>query len=247
MSVMVRAESFDEKVRSGKVGVIELSWSVGEGMPVYPGDAPVKLRPLATLEKDGYYQNELTLSEHAGTHVDAPSHFAPKMPGIDGLPVQRFFSPAVVVDLRAKCRKNRDYELSVKDLEKWEAEHGPIPEGALVMMLTGWGDRWRFPKKYLNLDEEGRPRHPGFGAAAAEFILKNRKVHGIGIDTLSTDPGRSRDLPVHKIILGAGLYQVENLRNLEKLPPSGAWVLVAPIKIAGGSGAPARVLAFVEK
>jgi kynurenine formamidase len=143
---------------------------------------------------------------------------------------------------------NRDYRLSRDDVDQWESRHGPIPAGAVVLMLTGWGQRWPDRARYLGTATPSDPKtlhFPGFSREAAEFLVKQRRVDGIGIDTASIDYGPSQDFIVHQIVNGANLYGLENVANLERLPPKGAILIALPIKIKGGTGGPVRIIAVL--
>jgi len=162
--------------------------------------------------------------------------------------LQKLIAPAVVVDVRASVTENGDYRLSRQDLERWENRHGPIQQGAVVLMLTGWGQGWPDRSRYLGSATPSDPKtlhFPGFSKEAAEFLVKERHIDGIGIDTPSIDYGPSEDFVVHQIINGANLYGLENIANLEKLPPKGAILLALPIKIKGGTGGPVRIIAVL--
>jgi kynurenine formamidase len=154
------------------------------------------------------------------------------------------FGPAVVVDVRAEAVKDADYLLSVARVEEWEKRNGRIPEGAIVLLRTGWGARWPDAQRYRNEDAHGRMHFPGFSVEAVK-VLMERKISGLGCDTLSADYGASADFAVHHLALGAGLYQVENLSDLSGVPEAGAFLIVAPIKLEGGSGGAVRVFALV--
>lgn len=195
-----------------------------------------------------YASANYAASEHGGTHIDAPIHFAQGRSTVDHIPVERLLGPAVVVDVRRQCRSNPDYEVTVQDLLDWEANHGPISPGELVLIWSGWGERWPDAKRYLGTEtpQDSRSLHfPGLSAAAAEFLVAQRHVRGVGIDTASIDPGRSRDFPAHRILNGADLYVLENVAALDRLPPRGANVFALPMKIKGGTGGPVRILALL--
>jgi len=182
--------------------------------------------------------------EHYGTHLDAPAHFPPGKTTVDQIPVKQLFGPAVVIDVRAESGKNSDYQLAGARIEDWEKRHGRIPEGAIVLLRTGWASRWPDVRKYRNQDAQGKMHFPGFSPEAAKLLIE-RKVSGLGCDTLSIDHGASSDYAVHHLALGAGLYQLENLADLSELPETGAFLIVAPIKLEGGSGGPARTFALL--
>jgi kynurenine formamidase len=182
--------------------------------------------------------------EHYGTHLDAPAHFPPGKTTVDQIRVKQLFGPAVVIDVRAESGKDADFQLSAARIEAWEKRHRRIPEGAIVLLRTGWASRWPDVQKYRNQDAKGRMHFPGFSAEAANLLIA-RKVSGFGCDTLSIDYGASQEFAVHHLSLGAGLYHLENLADLSELPETGAFMIVAPIKLEGGSGGPVRVFALL--
>ncbi len=182
--------------------------------------------------------------EHYGTHMDAPIHFPPGKESVDQIPPERLFGPAVVIEVRAEGEKDPDYRLPAERIERWEKAHGRIPAGAIVLLRTGWASRWPDPGRYRNLDAEGVMHFPGFSAEAVKMLLA-RKVSGLGSDTMSVEYGASKDFSLHKLSLGAGLYHLENLADLSALPEAGAFLVVAPIKLEGGSGGPCRVFAIL--
>jgi kynurenine formamidase len=182
--------------------------------------------------------------EHYGTHLDAPVHFPPGKATVDQIPAKNFFGPAVVLDVRPEAANNDDYRLPVSGVQKWERAHGRIPRGAIVLLRTGWASRWPDATKYRNQDQHGKMHFPGFSAEAATMLME-REVSGLGCDTLSVDYGASEDFRVHHLALGAGLYHLENLSDLSEVPEVGAFLVVAPIKLEGGSGGPVRVFALL--
>lgn len=232
---------------SGKAKIVDLTYSLNDSTPHWPAAnyKPFHLETIATLEKDGVLSKAFYTPEHLGTHMDAPNHFEKGQPSVERVPVAQFFGPAVVVDVRSKVEANPDYRLSVDDLKAWEAKHGKIPKGSIVFMFTGWGKHWNHYAKYKNQDKDGVMHFPSFSKEAAEFLVKERDIHGVGIDNLSIDYGMSKDFVVHHIINGAGKYGLENVANLEKLPASGAMLIVAPPKIETGTGGPARIFAVL--
>lgn len=182
--------------------------------------------------------------EHYGTHLDAPAHFPPGQATVDQIPVKHLFGPAVVIDVRVEGEKDADYLAPAGKIEDWERAHGRIPEGAIVLLRTGWSARWPDARRYRNQDAQGKMHFPGFSAEAARLLI-DRKASGIGCDTMSVDFGASSDFAVHHLALGAGLYHLENLSDLSGVPESGAFLVVAPIKLEGGSGGAVRVFALV--
>jgi kynurenine formamidase len=197
-----------------------------------------------------YTSASFATSEHGGTHIDAPIHFAEGRRTVDQIPVDDLMAPAAVVDVRAACRDNPNYELAVADVLGWEQANGRIPAGSVVFMKSGWGARWPDRKRYLGSETPDDPRtlrFPGFSPQAAEFLVRERQIRGVGIDTASIDPGRSPDFPVHRILNGADVYALENVASLDQLPPRGATVIALPMKIKGGTGAPVRLVALIPE
>ncbi|WP_438017120.1 cyclase family protein [Sorangium sp. So ce315] len=224
--------------------VVDLTHPITPGMPLFPGNKPYALETLSTVEKDAYYSNRFAMDEHAGTHVDAPAHFRVGAATVEQMAPEQLVGAAAVVDVTAKVAASPDYQLTVDDLRGWEARHGALGARHIVLVRTGWGARWSDPAKYLNQDAKGVMHYPGVSVEASRY-LRDRGVRGLGIDTLSTDPGPSETFEQHKAFLGDGGYHIENLANLEQLPETGAVVVVAPLPLGRGSGAPARVLALV--
>ncbi len=235
-----------DDVANGRAEVVDLTHDLREGTPLFPGGVPFSLEPLTQLS-DGYYMNSFVCGEHTGTHVDAPAHFGKGLPTVDEIPIQRLVSQGLMIDVQAKVGANSDYTLTLVDLQEWERSNGRIPARSLVILNTGWHHRWENPDRYLNKDDAGAMHFPGFSAEAIRFLLQERNVNGLGIDTASIDPGKATTFEAHKALLLSGRYQVENLDNLSVLPVRGFSVIVAPMKISRGSGAPARVLAIVPR
>ncbi|QSR85869.1 cyclase family protein [Methylacidimicrobium sp. B4] len=195
-----------------------------------------------------YAAGKFSAPEHGGTHMDAPLHFSEGGASADRVPLTHCIGPACLIDFRERAEEDPDSALSVSDIERDEARHGPLPEGAIVVAHSGWGSYWPDKKRYLGSDRWGEVQNlhfPGFSPEAVSFLLRERKVAALAIDTASLDPGRAVDFPAHQIWLGAGRPGFENLAHLERLPPRGATLYGIPMKIAGGSGAPARVFAVV--
>src|SRR5215813_7813821 len=235
-----------EGVASGKTRVVDLSYAINDKLVSWPGDPKVfEAKVNGTVEKDGYFTRSFWMLEHYGTHMDAPAHFPPGKTTVEKIAPEKFFGPAVVLDIRAEADKNADYQLSPAVIESWEKRHGKIPAGSIVVLRTGWASRWPDVQRYRNTDVQGAMHFPGFSVEAAKILL-DRKVSGLGCDTLSIDPGNSKDFPVHHLVLGANVYQLENLRDLTALPEAGALLIVAPIKLEGGSGGAVRVFALIS-
>src|SRR5256884_1172719 len=240
-------DSVLEGVPSGKTRVLDLSYAINDKLVPWPGDEKFfEATVNASVEKNGYFTRSFWMLEHYGTHLDAPAHFPPGKTTVEKIAPEKFFGPAVVLDVRAEAEKNADYQLSPAVVEAWEKRNGRIPPGAIVILRTGWASRWPDVQRYRNTDTKGEMHFPGFSVEAAKILL-DRKISGLGCDTLSIDPGNSKDFPVHRLVLGAEVYQLENLRDLGSLPETGASLIVAPIKLEGGSGGAARVFALVSQ
>lgn len=232
-------------IPSGQTRVVDMTYAINDHSPAWPGDEhPFVATTNATPEKEGYFTRKFTMLEHYETHMDAPAHFPPGKETLDQIPVQRFFGPGIVIDIRDKANKDVDYQLTVADVQAWEARHGRIPAGAIVMLRTGWGSRWPDEKRYRNMDAKNVMHFPGYSLAAAKLLI-SRRVSGLCIDTLSIDYGPSANFEVHRTTLPAGLFHVENIANLDKLPATGAFIVAAPAKLEGGSGGPVRVFAIL--
>jgi kynurenine formamidase len=240
-----RKDDLLEGVPSGKTRVIDLSYAINDKLVPWPGDAKwFEAKVNATVEKNGYFTRSFWMLEHYGTHLDAPVHFPPGKMTVDEIPARKLFGPAVVLDVRAESAKDADYRVTAARVKEWENRHGRIPESAIVLLRTGWASRWPDVQRYRNQDAQARMHFPGYSVEAANLLVE-RKVSGLGCDTLSIDYGASEDFVVHRAVLGAGLYQLENLANLNEVPEVGAFLVVAPIKLEGGSGGAVRVFALL--
>jgi kynurenine formamidase len=221
--------------------VVDLSQPIGEATVPWVGCAPLRARVEGTHDDEvGVYYRRLELDEHFGTHIDAPGHFARGGRLVHELAAEELMLPAVVLDCRGECGDDPDYTVGAAAIEAFEAEHGQVASGSLVLACTGW-DRFREDaSRYLG----DPPRFPGYGLDAARLLLE-RGVAAIGIDTLGVDPGYAADSPVHHTTSPAGVWHVEGLVALDRLPPAGATVVVGVLRLVDGSGAPARVLALI--
>ena len=225
--------------------VVDLTQPFSPSLPVYPGYKPLQIRERFSVARDGFAANEVTFDEHTGTHVDAPSHFVAGAVSADRLPVDRLIAPLVVISVADRAASEPDTLVSVDDLLQWEKRHGRMPTGALVAMHSGWDARVASTDRFLNRDAKGMMHAPGFSEAAARFLVGERDICGVGVDTLSLDAASAQKFVAHVAILGAGKYGIELLANLARVPPSGATVIVGAPKHVGSTGGPARVLALV--
>ena len=232
--------------------VVDLTHAYGADSLFWPSSPPetFQLRVLHHGQTPGgffYASNAFCTPEHGGTHLDAPLHFAEGKQDAAAVPVERLVAPAVVVDVRGRAAADRDYRLTREDVVAWEAKHGPIPAGAVVLLRTGWSARWPDRERYFGSAsrEDASDLHfPSFGAEAAALLVE-RGVAALGVDTASIDHGPSRDFAVHRLTAAANVPGLENLTRLDELPETGAWIVALPMKIAGGSGGPLRAVALV--
>jgi kynurenine formamidase len=195
-----------------------------------------------------YEAHRFRAAEHGGTHIDAPVHFAEGHSPVDAIPLERLVGAGVVVDVSEACARDRDHAVARAELEAFEAAHGPIPAGAIVLLRTGFASRWPDRAAYLGTAGRGAAaaadlHFPGLSAEAARWLAEERRVAAVGIDTASIDPGPSRDFEAHRTLFEREVPAFENLSNLEALPPRNFWVIALPMKIGGGRGAPRRAIA----
>jgi kynurenine formamidase len=237
-----------EGLATGATRIVDLTHALNPQNPHWPGPGyePFQFEIFATLEKDKVLSGRFTMAEHTGTHLDAPNHFSAGQISVDKIPAGQLFAPAVVLDVKEKAAENPDYMLMVEDISAWEQMHGQVPANSVVFMYTGWDERWTNFDRYKNAAPDGSLHFPGFSSESAALLINERNVAGLGIDTLSVDYGLSKDFSVHHISHGKGKYNLENVANLGTLPPAGAFLIVAPIKIENGTGGPARIFALVN-
>jgi kynurenine formamidase len=245
---------------AGRLTIIDLTQPLGPATPViglppiFAASPGVTIDVVSRYDERGpaWYWNTLRMGEHTGTHFDAPVHWITgrDLPdnACDTIPPQRFVGPACVIDVEREVEENADYLVTPSRIEAWESEHGRIPAGAWALLRTGWSRRTG--GAFLNVRPDG-PHSPGFDAAASRLLAHERNVLGVGVETIGTDAGQAGtfDPPFsnHHIMHGAGKFGLASLCNLDRLPPTGAVVIAAPLKIVNGSGSPVRVLAVVEK
>ena len=223
---------------------IDLTQPYGPSTIVWPGSQPPQFTTVENHAEHGCYARAVHLYEHTGTHLDAPAHFVDGAETVDQIAAERLIAPLAVVDIEDASAKNPDYALTIADIERSEAAHGAITAGAAVLVHTGWGRRYRDADRYITVDDRGRLRFPGVGREAALWLIERRRIVGIGIDTVGIDPGADRDFTVHRhATLPNGVWHLEGLVNLDRLPARGATIFVGVLPFVGGSGAPARVIA----
>jgi kynurenine formamidase len=215
---------------------IDLTQPLGPKTVLWPGSTPFSARVGGTLPDSASYWRDLAVPEHAGTHVDAPGHFSPGGETVDALALERLVRPAACLDARELCGDDGDAEVTDTDLLAFEAEHGALGPGDVLLVCTGWDRFVGNPSRYEHF--------PGLSPSAAALAVE-RGVAGIGIDTLGIEPRHATDFPAHLITQRAGVWHLEALVNLADLPPRGAWIAAAVIPVVEGSGAPARAFAIL--
>ena len=247
------------ELNRGTVKVVDLTQPLGPSTPViglppmFAASPGVTIETISRYDNHGpaWYWNTIRMGEHTGTHFDAPVHWITgrDLPAnaCDTIPVGQFVGPACVIDVTADVERDADFLLTPERLEAWEAEHGRIPAGAWVLLRTGWSRRTD-AVSFVNAREDG-PHSPGFDARTSKILAGDRKVLGVGVETIGTDAGQAGrfdpPFPNHATMHGAGRFGLASLCNLDQLPATGAIVVAAPLKIVNGSGSPLRVLALV--
>jgi len=234
--------------------IVDLTYSFSSRTIYWPTADGFRLNVDAEgMTEKGYYYtaNSFSAAEHGGTHLDAPIHFAKGMPTIDQIPLERLMAPGIVIDVQNSAARDSDYLIRVEDFSAWERSNGPIPEDCIVLLRTGWGKYYPDKKKYLGTDAKGEAaiaelHFPGLAPAAAEWLVKNRKISAIGLDTASIDRGQSQYFECHRILFKAGILVLENVANLDQLPAKGFDLIALPMKIEKGSGAPVRIVALLD-
>lgn len=222
----------------------DLTHELHEQFPTFDGEQQFFMEPKYKIGADGYNLNYWRLEEHCGTHIDAPLHFSEDGRSVAELEVGELICPLVVIDIRARAAENADAQLTPEDIDAWVAQHGEIPQGACVAMLSGWGEKVT-GDGFRNADDKGTMHFPGFHVEATNKLLEDGKAAAIAVDTLSLDFGQSPDFAVHYSWLPAGKYGIEGVANLDKLPASGATLIVGAPKIRNATGGPARVFALI--
>jgi kynurenine formamidase len=224
--------------------LIDLTHTLSPTFPIWPGNTPISVTNKSQFRRDGFYANRWDVGEHHGTHLDAPAHCSAEGVTAEKIAPTTLVAPLVILDLRERAKKDPDTAVTLEDLHQWEKRHGRLPTDAVVALCSGWDDKAHDPKAFLGTDATGTLHFPGFSPAAADFLLQERQVVGLIVDTLSIDIGPSKDFPVHKLWLGAGKWAVECAANLARVPPVGATVFVGAPKVASASGGPTRLLAL---
>ena len=252
--------AFARAVAEGAIAVVDLTHTLSPDFPtiVMPPElgqcAPFRIEEISRYDERGpaWYWNNLSMGEHTGTHFDAPVHWisGKDLPNasVDTIDPANFIAPACVVDLSQEAANDPDFVLQIADVEAWETRHGKIPPRSWILLRTDWSKRRG--RDYVNMGEGG-PHSPGPGPDTVRWLVEERDIHGFGTETIGTDAGQAfhftPPFPAHYYVHGKGRYGLQCLRNLDLLPPIGAVILAAPLKIRKGSGSPLRVLALLPR
>ena len=245
---------------AGQVEVIDLTAPLHEGTPILM--LPPPFGNTWRFEREeisryddrgpGWYWNNFRTGEHTGTHFDAPIHWVTgkDLDDVAQVPPARLVGPAAVIDVTARVDADPDFLLQVGDVHAWEAEHGALPDGGWLLLRTGWNVHGHSQESFLNADQNG-PHTPGVSVECARWLAQETPLLGLGVETVGTDAGAAHSFdppfPCHSMLMGANKYGLTQLRNLDRLPPTGAVVVASPLPITGGSGSPCRVLALLER
>jgi kynurenine formamidase len=235
--------------------LVDLSHAYDDNTIFWPSAEGFRLEKVAEgMTPGGYYYaaNNIFTAEHGGTHLDAPLHFAQGHQAVDEIPLDRLIAPALVIDVVEQSEKQADYQVTAEDFRNWEREHGSIPANAILLIRTGFSRRWPDAARYLGTAERGadavaKLHFPGLHPDAARWLVANRPIKALGIDTASIDYGQSQAFETHRVLYERDIPAFENLTALERLPASGAFVVALPMKIRGGSGAPLRAVAILPR
>lgn len=256
---MTTIETLLGDLAAGRIEVIDLTAPLSEKTtiiqlpPPFANTDGFQLHEISNYDERGpaWYWNNISTGEHVGTHFDAPVHWISGKDGYDvsQVPPKQLVGPVVVIDKSAECAANPDYLLEIADIEAWTAANGPLPAGGWLLYRTGWDARAHDQAAFLNANETG-PHTPGISVECAKWLAA-QPILGVGVETVGTDAGTAHSFdppfPCHSFLLGAGKYGLTQLANVAKLPATGAMLVAAPLPIVGGSGSPARVLAFVSR
>ncbi len=235
--------------------LVDLTWPFDAETIYWPTEEGFDFqRGKNGMTPKGYYYaaNRFAAAEHGGTHLDAPIHFAAGQPAADEIDLDRLIGEAAVIDVTVRCAADRDYQIGVADLRAWEERHGRQLGDMIVLLRTGWSERWPDRLKYLGTAGHGAEavaelHFPGLAPEAARWLVEERRIKAIGIDTASIDHGQSTHFESHVALCGHDVPIFENVAHLDRLPEQGATVIALPMKIAGGSGGPLRIVAVVPE
>ncbi len=238
-----------------EIPIADLTYAFGDSTIYWPTAEPFAREVEAHGMTEGgwwYAAGSFSAAEHGGTHLDAPIHFAEGGRTATEIPLADLTGAAVAIDVSGAATADPDHLIGVAELEAWEAANGRIPARSIVLLRTGWGERWPDPERYLGTARRGADavaelHFPGLHAAAATWLVDEREVKAVGIDTASIDRGQSTDFEAHRVLAEANVPIFENVAHLDQVPATGSWVVALPMKIEGGTGGPLRIVAFVPE
>lgn len=225
--------------------VLNLSREIHPGMPTWPNDPQVEFETVSEFDAQGYFTRRFSMGEHSGTHINSPNSFHANGASIDQYSAESLVVEASVVDVAEQVRRNPDYAMTLDDLSRWEGEHVLMPTGSLVLLHTGWQAKWDDADEYLGSGPDGNLHFPGFGFDVVQFLLNDRNIGGFGIDTSGVEPGNDPSFTVNRLVLDQPRIVLENLCNLDRLPATGVTLVIGVLRLRGGTGSPASVLAFL--
>jgi kynurenine formamidase len=225
--------------------VVDLTHTMSPAFPTFFGVPGIEMQKQFDLKKDGFNLYWWRIIEHAGTHMDAPIHFSEAGQTVEAIDPKSLVVPLAVIDVAAKAAQNADYAVTREDLAAWETKNGRLPEDCCVAMHAGWGQHITNPAKFTGKDAAGVFHFPGFSHEAADWLMKERRVLGLAVDTMSLDHGPSKDFKVHYAWLPSGRWGLENVANLDKVPAVGATLVVGIPKVKDATGGPSRLMALV--
>jgi kynurenine formamidase len=219
---------------------IHLSHIIDPEIPRWDGDPPVRFETVANLAADGYFLRQFAIGEHSATHMNAPRSFDTRGAGIDGYGANSLVVEAIVIDFRDRASVYADATLSIDEVRDWERQHDRIPAGSVVLLYCGWQEKWSNPSAFMN-----DMHFPGFAAETTQFLLEQRQIAGVGIDTHGVDGGGDTTFATNRQVLQRGGIVLENLTNLDRLPATGATLVIGILRLRGGSGSPVSAIALV--
>jgi kynurenine formamidase len=225
--------------------IVDLTHSIHPNIPIWPGDPATEFATVSQIEPEGYFLRKFSMGEHSGTHMNAPNSFYSEGASIDSYTAQSLVVPAIAIDIRDKSLGNPDYTLTIDDVLNWEQQHRFIEPGNIIILYTGWQEKWDDEGAFFNRDDRGICHFPGFSKSVTQFLLKERLIAGVGTDTHGVDPGQDESFAVNQLVLEKQRIVLENLENLDQLPAADITLVIGILRLLGGSGCPVSVLAFV--
>lgn len=235
-----------EKTLMGQAEFVDLTHPLNNQVTAGAEGVAFQWTPGRAPDNTGALTGRMSMLETAGTYIEAPARLVAGNVSVDRLPPSLLMGYGAVVDVRKAVNEAPGYQVTRSDIESWESDHGPIPSESILVIRTGWSERWATPARYANVSAEGKPLYPGISSDAVDFLMRERRVHAIGIDTPSPYAGSGNE-PGQRAFLLSGKLHINNLTNLDQLPPSGTFIIAMPLKVQGSGAAPARVIAIMPQ